>query len=527
MKKIFTCLLAISMLLSIVACGVTSSNDENVFRFTTTTETTSLDPHLTNAEWVTNVTSTVFEGLVRRYNGEVIPGLAESWSNEGLVYTFNLRQSTWSDGVEITANDFVNSWNLLNVTETPQRQFVEFFVNENDELNIEAIDDYTLQVTLKNEVPYIMEFFASPVLVPIRIDAFGDNQELYYQSIPTACNGPFILVEWNANDSMIMVKNESYWNASAVSLDGVEIYTVKDEQTQINMFETGEIDMAYVPTNLFNEYESKGMQYFENGSITFIAIPDQGSSIETAEFLANRDFLQALSYTFDREDFVNSAFSGAYNPADTYLPMSSTGYIGGSKANTSQIIETPYQTKADLDKAEESLQKALDALGYTKDEMPTFVLMSSDVEARQTSAIYIQDVAKQIGIDIKIETVPSSQYWSLAAARHPYDFTVAGFGPDVDDATSFLSSYGVDGGYALPYLGWTSLKYDELLANSWLATGDERSEYLVLMEELLLTDGPVIPLYTGKGGWLLNDRFTGVYKNTTGNATDFVFAVKN
>lgn len=524
-KKLLALLLAVVLMFSVVGCSTSDEDETSVFRFATATEPVSIDPHNGNAESQTNVQSTIYEGLVRRYDGEITAGIAESWDIDGNVYTFYLRESEWSDGESLVAQDFVDSWNLLNDTVTPMTQFIEYFLDEDGELMVEALDDYTLQVTLNTEVPFIMEYFASTVLVPVRIDAFDGDQDGYYQDVPTVVNGPYVLSEWSTNDVMVFVKNESYWNADAVSIDQIEIYTVSDENTQISMYETGEIDMVDVPASYYAEYEDQGLEYYEDGSNKFIQFSATGTSDETTEFLQNRNFIEALSYTIDREALIDAIFAGAYNAADEYVPSLCTGYSDGSKADSDEDIETPYQTTADLDKAAESLQLALDELGYTVDTMPAFSIMVSDAGDNATIAQYIQDVASQIGIVIEIDSVPSSTFWSLVMGlEYDYDFALAGFGPDVDDATTFLSSYTTTGGYGYTYLGWSSEEYDAIYEASWLATDEERAELLVQLEEILLSEGPVIPLYTTTAGWVLSDSFENINKNATGTATDFVFA---
>lgn len=105
MKRVLAIAMAAAMALTtLTACAPPSAEGsgegEKVLRFATTTEPTSLDPQLGSGTWITNVTGAIFEGLVRRYNGEILPGLAESWeiSDDNLTYTFHLRDASWSDG---------------------------------------------------------------------------------------------------------------------------------------------------------------------------------------------------------------------------------------------------------------------------------------------------------------------------------------------------------------------------------------------------------------------------------------------
>ena len=329
MKKLVSVLLAVLMLLSCTA----SLAEGKVLHFATSTEPNSLDPQLGNGVWITNVTGAIFEGLLRRYNHEIIPGIAETYEleNDGVTYTFHLREAYWTDGVAVTAQTFVDSWNLLISRATPMSQFTEHFAIDDGTgkkvANATALDDYTLQVVLNKPVPFMTEVFAMSALAPVRVDLYEQYGDAYYQSVPLAMNGPFILKKWNPNDVMELVPNPTYWNASAVNFDEVDIYTVSDSNTQANMYESGELDLLEVPNTMYADFESKGMMYYENGSTFFIQFTTNGSVDETAKWLANRDFIEAISYCIDREDYVLSLYGTVYTPTVEFIPPSSTGYL--------------------------------------------------------------------------------------------------------------------------------------------------------------------------------------------------------
>ncbi|MFO7886912.1 MAG: ABC transporter substrate-binding protein, partial [Eubacteriales bacterium] len=86
--------------------------EEMVFNWNVGADPKTIDPCLNGASDGGDVINQTFEGLVREKSGKVLPGIAEDWevSDDGLTVTFNLRESQWSDGSELTANDFVYSW---------------------------------------------------------------------------------------------------------------------------------------------------------------------------------------------------------------------------------------------------------------------------------------------------------------------------------------------------------------------------------------------------------------------------------
>lgn len=523
MKKLVSLLLAVAVFMSCTAALA----EGKVLRFATATEPNSLDPQLGNGSWITNVTCAIFEGLLRRYNGEIIPGLAERYeiSEDGLTYTFYLRESHWTDGVAITAQTFVDSWNLLVQRATPMSQFTDHFTvtDENGEkyANAVALDEMTLQVTLNKVTPFMEEVFAMSAMVPVRVDLYEQYGDAYYQTVPQVMNGPFILRKWNANDVMELVPNDQYWAADKVNFTEVDIYTVSDQNTQVNMYESGELDLLEVPNTMYADFEDQGMMYYENGSTYFLQFTTDGSTNATAAWLANRDFIEAVSYCIDRENFVASLYGTAYTPSVEFIPPSATGYNGASKGESGVTITSPFALKADYDLAAEKLAKAVEALG----EMPEqFTLVVNDNAATQTAAQYIQDACSMVGINIFIDTIPRSTYWATLREGYRYDFALCGSGPDVDDASTFFDVYDGAGKYADTFMRWHSDEYAALKEASWAATSaEERAEILVQMENLLLAQGPIIPLYYTRAGWMLREGYTGLNRNMTGADLDYVF----
>ena len=523
MKKLVSVLLAVLMLLSCTA----SLAEGKVLHFATSTEPNSLDPQLGNGVWITNVTGAIFEGLLRRYNHEIIPGIAETYEleNDGVTYTFHLREAYWTDGVAVTAQTFVDSWNLLISRATPMSQFTEHFAIDDGTgkkvANATALDDYTLQVVLNKPVPFMTEVFAMSALAPVRVDLYEQYGDAYYQSVPLAMNGPFILKKWNPNDVMELVPNPTYWNASAVNFDEVDIYTVSDSNTQANMYESGELDLLEVPNTMYADFESKGMMYYENGSTFFIQFTTNGSVDETAKWLANRDFIEAISYCIDREDYVLSLYGTVYTPTVEFIPPSSTGYNGTTKGNSGVEITSPFAIKADYDKAQQKLDAAVAVLG----ELPAeFTLVVNDNAINQQAAQYIQDVCTMIGVNLRIDTIPRATFWATLREGYRYDFLIAGSGPDVDDASTFLDVYDGKGLYADRFMRWQDDEYAQLKVAAWAAaTPEERTGIMVQMENLLLSRGPIIPMYFTRAGWMLRDGFVNINRNMTGADLDYVF----
>lgn len=287
------------------------------------------------------------------------------------------------------------------------------------------------------------------------------------------------------------------------------------------MYESGELDLLEVPNTMYADFESKGMMYYENGSTFFIQFTTNGSVDETAKWLANRDFIEAISYCIDREDYVLSLYGTVYTPTVEFIPPSSTGYNGTTKGNSGVEITSPFAIKADYDKAQQKLDAAVAVLG----ELPAeFTLVVNDNAINQQAAQYIQDVCTMIGVNLRIDTIPRATFWATLREGYRYDFLIAGSGPDVDDASTFLDVYDGKGLYADRFMRWQDDEYAQLKVAAWAAaTPEERTGIMVQMENLLLSRGPIIPMYFTRAGWMLRDGFVNINRNMTGADLDYVF----
>lgn len=190
---------------------------------------------MTNNSFAVPFLVNCFEGLVTYdEKGEVVAGNAESWeSNDDLtVYTFHLRDGLkWSDGSDLTANDYVYSA-LRVLTPATAGQYVnmisDYVVNAEEfyngtanaeDVGIKAVDDKTLEFTLKSPCPYFVDLVSMWVYFPVQeatIEANGDKWT--NQADTYICNGPFKITDMKMGESVVLEKNENYWDADNVTL---------------------------------------------------------------------------------------------------------------------------------------------------------------------------------------------------------------------------------------------------------------------------------------------------------------------
>ena len=210
------------------AAPAPAAPEKVVFRISNGAEPESLDPAQVQGVPEHRILQGLFEGLtvVDEYSSPA-PGVAESWdiSEDGKTYTFHLRKDAmWSDGVPVTANDFVYSWlrELDPMTAAPYAWFPAMFLEGAAEYNageagpeavgVKALDDYTLEVKLVGPLAYVLgalEHYSFAVVPQHAVEKYGPDWILPENFVG---NGPYTLKSWTPQDKIVLEKSETYWD---------------------------------------------------------------------------------------------------------------------------------------------------------------------------------------------------------------------------------------------------------------------------------------------------------------------------
>ena len=206
-----------------------------------------------------NLFANLKEPLTRIKDGEVTGAGAESWeiSDDGLTYTFHLRENHWSDGQKVTAQDYVTA---LQRQCDPANAFA-FTSDYADIKNFDAIakgeaDASSLGATAPDENTLVIELERVNVSLLSSTEFFPDRADIAQQhgdtlgteAEKTPCCGPFLLKAWTHNSSLELAKNENYWDAENVSLEKVTYHIIPDENAQLASLENGSLDYLGVST---------------------------------------------------------------------------------------------------------------------------------------------------------------------------------------------------------------------------------------------------------------------------------------
>ena len=506
-----------------------------------TMEPTSLNTLLATYAYDFTPINAMIECLYRDDENDVPqPAGAETVdiSDDKLVYTFHLREdATWSNGDPVVATDYEFAWQqALNPEVASDYAYMLYFIHnaepyfngevEWSEVGVKVIDDYTLEVTLDNPLPYATDLFAFPTLAPINqkfyeevgADKYATDAEYF------CCNGMYELTEWSHNSQIVFQKREDYWNADAVGPDTIVYKIITDSQAGLNSYLSREIDYTDLDSGeVVQQAEAAG---FEVGvkparSSYYLIVNTED------EFMSNQNLRLALAYAIDKQALIDTVYQNDNQPMTSFTPPAIMGAAGADGPTFQEALLEErgemYPASGDLEKAQEYLQAALEELGCTVDELNLSIDCADD-SLRRNCATFLQEQWRQ-NLGIENIAVNSMQTKQVSANRQSGDYcmSLGGWSPDYNDAINFLDLWVTDGGNNDSF--WSNEEYDNLIAQATAEADEEvRQQYLFDAEEILAAEMPVIPLYWQCQNYSYNSDKIVDGAIITANQTTFYYA---
>ena len=474
-----------------------------------TMEPTSLNTLLATYAYDFTPIAAMMECLYRDDENDVPqPAGAETVdiSDDKLVYTFHLREdAVWSNGDPVVATDYEFAWQqALNPEVASDYAYMLYFIHnaepyfngevEWSDVGVKVIDDYTLEVTLDNPLPYAPDLFAFWTLAPINQKFYEEvGADKYATDAEYFCtNGMYNLAEWEHNSQIVFTKNEDYWNAENIGPDEIVYKIITDSQAGLNSYLSREIDYTDLDSGeVVQQAENAG---FEVGvkparSAYYLIVNTED------EFMSNQNLRLALAYAVDKQALIDTVYQNDNQPMTSFTP---TAIMGANDSSFQEALLEErgemYPASGDLEQAQQYLQAALEELGCTVDEL-TLSIDCSDDALRRNCATFLQEQWRQ-NLGIENITVNSMQTKQVSANRQSGDYcmSLGGWSPDYNDAINFLDLWVTDGGNNDSF--WSNEEYDNLIAQATAEADEEvRQQYLFDAEEILAAEMPVIPLY--------------------------------
>ena len=491
----------------------------------------------------------------------------EVQSDGKVVYTYELKDGLkWSDGKDLKAGDFAFSWQRASNIATGG-DYAYMYENvdgysaddPNAKLNVEAVDDKHLKVTLKNVTSYWNELLAFPVFFPVREDVVS-NEAWATDPSTYISNGAYMMTGWDHNSVITVEKNPNYHDADAITMGKVEFFLSDDANNQLSNFENGTWQLIDdVPTNEIASLKEKYPDEFKidgqigtyyvswNVNEEILPNPSEYSTPEEAEVM-RMTVRNAINHLFDRNYIVEQIAQGGQVPAASFVAMGMKNPDGSDFTSTANDGKGGYYSVKPEDQ-QSNYEGTVEILKgfYAWDEsskkftnMPTLTYLYNTSEAHKAIGEYLQSAVAQVGLTLNLE----NQEWNtFLNTRKSGDFSIArnGWVADYTDPICFLDMWttasgnndvqfgrGKHGELKMYRLDLSDLgdkykdvkvengtwadTYDKLISAIKSETDQEiRYKMMHRAEDLLMATGCICPLYFYTDLYMISKKVKGFF----------------
>jgi ABC-type oligopeptide transport system substrate-binding subunit len=433
----------------------------------------------------------LFSGLVEvSPDLGVVPDVALSWEvlEGGRKYVFHLREDVfWSDGVQLTANDFEYTWKRVLDPNAEQRWFVflsdiknamSYHRGEIDTPNlvgVNALDNFTLAVEMEGPTsyfPYLMAFVAGFPMPQHVIEIHGDD---WIKMENMVTNGPFRVASWKRGHSLVLDRNPTYHGSFTGNLEQVECLFISDQPTKsLNLYQQDKLDifkdlplvgLASTRQRFAGEYVSGPWM-----STSFI-----GFLTRKPPFNDQR-VRRAFAMATDRENLADVILRGYAFPA-------TGGYVPPDMPGHSPEIGLKF----DPDGARRLIAEA----GYPGGVgFPAIECLARDDPGHELACEYLQSQWKEhLGINIEWKQIKWVDFYDLISEETPNMWMVSWYAdyPDPDDSLRIA--------WWIGYTGWKNETYNYLVEGARrVMDQQERMSMYQQADKTLIDEAPLLPL---------------------------------
>ncbi len=482
-------------------------------------EPPSFDFRKTSCRTTPVLAEMMYEGLMKvGRDGSLIPAQADKVviSPDGLHYTFYLRDTVWSNGTSVTAQDFASAW-LENLNPNFPAVYAHLFYCIRNaraakegrcpltDVGIRTEGEKTLIVDLEVPTAYFLCLTTSAWFFPIRLpneDAKGN-----LSSGELLSNGPFMLEGWQHAKQICVVKNPRYRCAQEIQLEGIRISLITDENTAAELFEHGDFDLlglpfSPLPFELAKKLADKNkISPNPIGGVTVCCFNSTRAPFD------NPKIRRAFSMAIDRRQLMDVFCPSAYAPAFTLVPsvfLQATG------------IETiPSRTRAEeIERARRDFEEGLSEKGLDPNTFPKVQLNYHQYKGhtlfQKVAEVIQQDWQDILGVKVELRGFEVHSVIKHMLAKE-FDSSLITWSANYQDPMSFLDKF-LSPSNPKNYPGWFHPNFNEAImkANALLDI-KKRAECLWQAEKVFQEEAPCAPLFHWSYPLVINPRLKGMH----------------
>ena len=456
------------------------------------------------------VSCNIHEGLYQygKTDAKVSPCLAKDLpeiSDDGLVYTIKLNEGIkFHDGTDFNAEAVKKSIERqLEPNRNSDMPYASFVFGEEEAGNgvasVEAVDDYTVKITMRTaSAPFVKNLamaLASPIVAPSAIEAATDGQAI---TNPVG-TGPYKFVDWTKGASVTLVANEDYWG-EAPKTKNLVFKIIAEGNTRLTSLINGECDIiSSVDPASADQIVDNGFELFSEDGMT---INYMAFNTETGK-CTDQEVRKAVAQAINVEEMVKSIYGDYATVANSVMPTWMAPY-------TKDVKQTAYDPEA--------AKKTLADKGITSLQCITYTTARPyNQKGGSDLANMIQGYLSAVGVELSITQYDWTTY-KTKVQTDPYDICFYGWTGDNGDPDNFMNLL-ADTNWSMNVAHWQDDEYKALIAEGLKTPdGDARDAIYLQCEEMVAEKQPWVLISHSKNLLGYSPKVKDFYYHPTGVA---------
>ncbi|MVM55138.1 ABC transporter substrate-binding protein [Gordonibacter urolithinfaciens] len=454
------------------------------------------------------VSCNMYEGLYQygKTDAKVSPCLAKDLpeiSDDGLVYTIKLNEGIkFHDGTDFNADAVKKSIERqLEPNRNSNMPYASFVFGEEEAGNgvasVEAVDDYTVKITMRTaSAPFVKNLamaLASPIVAPSAIEAATDGQAI---TNPVG-TGPYKFVDWTKGASVTLVANEDYWG-EAPKTKNLVFKIIAEGNTRLTSLINGECDIiSSVDPASADQIVDNGFELFSEDGMT---INYMAFNTETGK-CTDQEVRKAVAQAINVEEMVKSIYGDYATVANSVMPTWMAPY-------TKDVKQTAYDPEA--------AKKTLADKGITSLQCITYTTARPyNQKGGSDLANMIQGYLSAVGVELSITQYDWTTY-KTKVQTDPYDICFYGWTGDNGDPDNFMNLL-ADTNWSINVAHWQDDEYKALIAEGLKTPdGDARDAIYLQCEEMVAEKQPWVLISHSKNLLGYSPKVKDFYYHPTG-----------